>query len=394
MFDLPTTRAGAYVERSNAGETYSCYVPAVLPPNPAITISPEHNKLIGQINRMLGRFDVFGVLGEVPDTKLFIYNYVRKEALLSSQIEGTRSSFSDLLLFESDEVPSVPLDDVKEVSNYIKALYYGLKRIREDDFPLSIRLIKEMHELLLEGNRGSNKAPGEFRKSQVWLGGSTPSKAVFVPPPFEVIDDLLANFERFIHDYFGYTSPLIKAAVAHAQFETIHPFLDGNGRLGRLLITLIFCADSFLDEPIIYLSLYFKSHREAYYEALQRVRTEEDWEGWISFFLQGMLDTAQQAFDTSVRLTELIKQDTIRVSNLGRAAQSALDVYEKAKQDIIFSVADIREHLEISLPTIRKSIDELVNLGILQEITGKGRNRIWAYQTYLQILSEGAEPLG
>jgi len=391
MFDLPTSRKGRYVERIIDGEKVQAFIAPTLPPIPALALSLEHHDLLEKANRALGRLD--GITTLLPDTSFFIYNYIRKEAVLSSQIEGTQSSLSDLLLFESDEVPGVPLDDVQEVSNYAKAMQYGLKRVREDDFPLSSRLLKELHELLLDSSRGANKSPGEFRKSAVWLGGMRPSSAIFIPPPFELIDPLMANFESFLHDIPERTPTLIKAAVAHVQFETIHPFLDGNGRLGRLLITLLLCAEEVLTEPTLYLSLYFKTYRSEYYAALQRVRTEGDWEGWLRFFLQGVFDTAQQAFRAAQQLLELFATDRERTESLGRGAGSALQVLQIAQKRVLFSVTDISQELSIALPTIRRSIEALEAMGIFREITNKGRNRVWLYSDYLGILNEGIEPI-
>ena len=391
MFDLPTTRAGQYLERSIEGAGAACFVPAPLPPQPALVLTAEHHDVLEKANLALGRLD--GVTTLLPDTKFFIYNYVRKEAVLSSQIEGTQSSLSDLLLFESDEVPGVPVNDVREVSNYVRAMQCGLKRVREGGFPLSSRLFREMHALLLEGGRGGEKAPGEFRRSPVWLGGRRASEAVFVPPPAEYIAPLMTNLEEFLHDETGRIPTLIKAALAHAQFETVHPFLDGNGRLGRLLVTLLLCAEEVLAEPTLYLSLYFKTRRDAYYSALQRVRTEGDWEDWLLFFLQGVFDTAQQAFGTAQRLIELFSHDRRRAGTLGRGARSALRVLEYAQGRVLFSVPEANEALSISDPTIRSAVEGLQRLGILEEVTGKGKNRVWLYREYLHILSEGTEPL-
>ena len=262
LIELPTRREGMYLERIIDGERAQAFVPAPLPPVPPIQFSSEHYDLLEKANRALGRLD--GIAALLPDTAFFIYNYVRKEALLSSQIEGTQSSLSELLLFESDEIPGVPLDDVREVSNYVQAIQYGLKRIREDNFPISSRLLRELHAQLLKSGRGANRAPGEFRTTPVWLGGGRPSRAVFIPPPSEAVPDLMRNLEAFLHDIPERTPTLIKAALAHVQFETIHPFLDGNGRLGRLLITLLLCAEEVLSEPTLYLSLYFKTYRDAY----------------------------------------------------------------------------------------------------------------------------------
>jgi len=389
--DLPTQREGKYLERIIDGERVQAFVPAPLPPLPPVEFSGEHHDLLEKANRALGRLD--GITTLLPDSAFFICNYVRKEALLSSQIEGTQSSLSDFLLYENDGAPGVPLNDVLEVSNYVKAIQYGLKRIREDDFPISSRLFRELHAQLLESGRGANKAPGMFRTTLVWIGGRQPSQSVFIPPPAEAVADLMSNLEAFLHDMPERTPTLIKAALAHVQFETIHPFLDGNGRLGRLLITLLLCAEGVLSEPTLYLSLYFKTYRNAYYTALQRVRTEGDWEGWLAFFLRGVFDTAQQAFETAQQLITLFGRDRIRTETLGRAAGSALQVLQVAQRRVLFSALGANRELNMSLPTVRKSIEGLQGLGIVREITGKGRNKLWLYSEYLRILSEGTEPI-
>lgn len=317
--------------------------------------------------------------------------YVRKEALLSSQIEGTQSSLSDLLLFENKEVPLVPLDDVQEVSNYIAAMNYGLKRLAEN-FPLSLRLIREMHLELLSKGRGSSKQPGKFCKSQNWIGGTRPGNATFVPPPPDRLMDCIGDLERFLRDRKTYPV-LIRAALAHVQFETIHPFLDGNGRLGRLLITLMLCEEKALREPVLYLSLFFKTHRDRYYELLQLVRQTGDWEAWIEFFLDGVAETSEQGVPTARRLLQLFDEDHRKIANLGRAATSALRVHGELQQAPLLAVPIAAKKLGISQPTIQKSLNHLVRLGIVREITGRRRNRLYEYTRYLRILDEGTEPL-
>jgi Fic family protein len=280
-------RLGRYEVRHVMGESVRAYVPSALPPVPAIDMTPRLQALLERATLALGRLDGLSTL--LPDVSLFIYMYIRKEALLSSQIEGTQSSLTDLLLYENAAVPGVPLDDVQEVSRYVAAMTHGLNRLRED-FPLSLRLIREIHEVLMRDARGGDKLPGEFRRSQNWLGGTRPGNAVFVPPPHETVLDLMSNLESFL--YNEDTPTLVKAALAHVQFETIHPFLDGNGRTGRLLITFLMCADGMLGAPTLYLSLYFKTHRARYYDLLQRVRLEGAWEEWLEFFLEGVAETA------------------------------------------------------------------------------------------------------
>lgn len=391
--DFPGKTAGrlcTYVNRSVAGESYRCCIPPSLPPNPPLALDPDHYELMEQANRALGRLD--GLTALLPDTSLFIYFYVRKEALLSSQIEGTQSSFSDLLLYESKEVPGVPIEDVQEVSNYVAAMTHGLKRLREG-FPLSLRLMREIHGILLAKGRGADKTPGEFRRSQNWIGGTRPGNAMFVPPPAEDVIKLMGDLEKFLHGEPVKMPVLIKAALAHVQFETIHPFLDGNGRLGRLLITFLLCAEKALSEPILYLSLYFKTHRQEYYEHLQRVRTEGDWEKWLRFFLTGVMQTAEQATDAARSILSLFGKDRAKIEKLGRPAGSALRVHEYLQSKPITSVPMATKKLGLTEPTIRASLAHLQKLGIVKEMTGRQRNRLFVYRRYLDILDEGTEPL-
>lgn len=383
---------GHYVPGSLAGSRYQAFVPDPLPPDPPLDLGKAD--LIARKERAdqaLGRLD--GITMMLPDPELFLYQYVRKEALLSSQIEGTQSSLADLLLFELNEAPGVPLDDVEEVSNYVAALNHGLKRLRQDDFPLSLRLIREMHALLLQGGRGSSHQPGQFRTGQVWVGGSSPALAHFVPPPPEALVGLLGAFEKFLHQPSDQVPPLVKAALAHVQFETIHPFKDGNGRLGRLLIALILCAEGVLREPTLYLSLYFKHRRAEYYERLNSVRTKGDWEGWLRFFLDGVAETAQQAVDTAQRLLALLAADRARIALLGTRAGNVGLVYEQLARMVLAGVTQIRPKVALSDPTIRAAIATLSEMGILNELTGQRRHRVYVYQTYLEILGEGAQPL-
>ncbi|MDZ7801830.1 MAG: Fic family protein [Trueperaceae bacterium] len=387
----PNRRLGTYATRTVTGEKVHAYVPPPLPIDPPIELTGQRLGTLEAANRALGRLDGIDTL--LPDTTLFLYMYVRKEALLSSQIEGTQSSLSDLLLYEIDEMPGVPLDDVAEVSNYVRALTHGLRRIREDGFPLSSRLLREMHALLLAGGRGAAKAPGAFRRSQNWLGGTRPGNATFVPPPHEMVPDLMSDLERFLHDETTYTPPLLKAAVAHVQFESIHPFPGGNGRLGRLLITLSLCSDTVLQEPSLYLSLYFKRNRDAYYHLLQRVRTEGAWEAWLDFFLEGVRETGQQAHATARALVRLFDEDRSRVETLGRTANTGLRLHDHLKRHPYTSIRGAADALGLTFPTVRQRMDDLANLGIVTEVTGKARDRIWRYRRYVAMLAEGTEPL-
>lgn len=384
------SRLGSYVIISTVGETVRAFIPPPLPPKPALQITPELQDLIEKANRGLGRLD--GVARVFPQPELFLYMYVRKEALLSSQIEGTQSSFSDLLLFEASELPGVPIDDVEEVSNYVAAMNHALARMREG-FPLSLRLLRETHAKLLAGGRGADKMPGEFRRSQNWIGGTRPGNALFVPPPPEQVTACMGLLEKFLHDEPVKTPLLIKAALSHVQFETIHPFLDGNGRLGRLLITLLLCAEGALARPLLYLSLYFKTHRDAYYELLQRVRTEGAWEAWLEFFLQGVIDTTERATNAAQQILDLFGADRARIEKLGRPAASALRLHQLLQERAMTSIKGAATKLGLSTPTIIAALHHLEQLGVAREQTGKRRNRLFVYDAYLKILSEGTEPL-
>ena len=382
-------RLATYASSSVAGETVRAYVPPPLPPNPPVDLGPFYGQ-IEAANRALGHLD--GVTSILRDSPLFLYMYVRKEALLSSQIEGTQSSLSDLLLYESDASPTVPLDDVREVSNYVAAMDLGMQRLKEG-VPISNRLLREIHATLLTGGRGKTKDPGEFRRSQNWIGGTRPGNALYVPPPPQHVTDCMSDLEQFIHDRKKPLPLLVRAAFAHVQFETIHPFLDGNGRLGRLLVMLMLHAEEVLREPVLYLSLYLKTHRQTYYDLLQRVRTDGDWEGWLAFFLEGVKETSRQAADTAKAILALFDTDRKAIETLGRPAGSASQVHQYVQNKPVLSVADATKVLPLSAPTIRKSIDHLIDLGILSEKTGKRRDRIFVYDKYVHILGKGTDPL-
>lgn len=389
MAESAQSRLGRYVTNTVSGEAVRSFVPPPLPPDPPLRMEGMQH-LLEQANQAIGRLD--GVASVLPDISLFIYTYIRKEAVLSSQIEGTQSSLSDLLLFESDEVPGVPVEDVQEVSNYVAAMSHGLNRMRTG-FPLSNRLLREIHEILLSKGRGSGKQPGEFRRSQNWIGGSRPGNAAFVPPPPEMVSDCMSDLERFLHQENPELPILVRAGIAHVQFETIHPFLDGNGRLGRLLITFLLCAQGVLREPILYLSLYFKTHRAAYYELLDRVRTRGDWEAWLDFFLIGVRDTADQAAEAARRILVLFERDQQRIAQLGRPAASVLRVFQHMQKNPIVAIPSAAKKIGLSAPTVAKSLGHMIDAGILQEVTGRERHRLFVYQEYLSILNEGTEPI-
>lgn len=381
---------GAYQRASLSGIPYRAFVPVPLPPTPALTWTAELEDLRDQANRALGRLD--GITAVLPGTSLFLYQYVRKEAVLSSQIEGTRSSLSDLLLYELDDSPGVPIDDVREVSNYVAAMDYGLQRIR-DGFPISLRLLREMHSLLLRDSRGQHKESGAFRSTQVWLGGPSPDVAEFVPPPPDQLMLCLDALEKFLHDDPEPTPLLVKIALSHVQFETIHPFKDGNGRLGRLLITLLLCSEGVLNDPLLYLSLYFKQNRQSYYDRLQLVRSHGDWEGWMRFFLQGMHEVAQQAVTTAEKVLALFDEDREQLQRLRQGAGSAIRIHQLLQRRPIISAPLAASELSLSVTAVNNALARLEKIGMVRETTGQQRYRRFAYDAYLAILAEGTEPL-
>ena len=388
---------GNYATSVAGRETVRAFVPFSLPPDPPLDLTGSRQTLLEKATLALGRLDSIALL--LPDPQLFLYAYVRREAVLSSQIEGTQSSLSDLLLFELDEFPGVPFDDVVEVSNYVAALEHGMARLREG-FPLCNRLLREMHVLLMSRGRGSDKTPGEFRRSQNWIGGTRPGNALFVPPPPSEVETCMTALERFIHgagdndaQEAGKLPVLLKAALAHVQFETIHPFLDGNGRLGRLLIAMLLHEGGALSQPLLYLSLYFKQHRAMYYELLDRVRTDGDWEAWVDFFLEGVKQTAHGAVQTARRLVDLFREDTERAQGVGRSSANVLRVLDTLRQRPLCSLRQLAASAGISFPTASKAMLMLVEIGIARELTGQRRNRVFVYDAYLNILNEGGEAL-
>jgi len=376
------------VSISTVGEKAQAFVPAPLPPRPPIDWTPELRCKFDQALLALGRLDSVSTL--LPDTSLFLYMYVRKEAVLSSMIEGTQSSLSDLLLFELDQKPGVPPDDVREVSNYVAALDYGLALL-EEGLPLSLRLFREIHGVLLARGRGSNQTPGDFRRSQNWIGGTRPGNAAFVPPPAKEVLECMNKLELFLHDQPEPTPALLKAALAHVQFETIHPFLDGNGRLGRLLIALLLCEQKVLREPMLYLSLYFKTHRQVYYGLLNNVRRTGDWEAWLDFFAEAVIVTATQAVETAQQLLDLSNQDRDKISGLGRAAASTLQIHRALLEHPIATSGSLAEKTGITPATVNKALGHLEQLGIVKELTAQKRNRLFSYAGYIKIMSRGTE---
>lgn len=379
---------GEYSTLLIGGEPVRAFVPHSLPPEPPLDIDARLRDALDAALLALGRLDSVTTL--LPDTQLFLYMYVRKEAVLSSRIEGTQSSLSDLLLFELDEAPGVPIDDVVEVSNYVAAMKYGHDRLCEG-FPLSNRLLREVHGLLLAKGRGSDRDPGEFRRSQNWIGGTRPGNAAFVPPPADRVEECMAVLEKFLHDEPERTPVLLKAALAHLQFETIHPFLDGNGRVGRLLIPLILCQEKVLREPLLYMSLYLKQHRTRYFELLSSVRLTGDWESWILFFAEGMREMADVAVATARKLEQVAVEDRARIAALGRISGSALRIHQALQRRPLDSISRLVRETRLSAPTAASALAALAKTGIVREITGRKRNRLYSYERYLAILREGTD---
>jgi Fic family protein len=382
----PSGRDGRYVESTVAGETVRAFVPGPLPPDPPIDVT----RLLGRLSRAeraLGRLD--GISPLLPEQGLFLYMYVRKEAVLSSQIEGTQSTLTDLLRYEADAVAGSPIDDIRDVSNYVEAMTYGLERLKT--LPLSLRLIREMHARLLNSGRGAAHAPGEFRRSQNLIAGTRPGNAQFVPPPVSELGECLSAFEHFMHEESGPLPPLIKAGLLHVQFETIHPFLDGNGRIGRLLVILYLVIQGALPAPLLYLSLWLKTHRTRYCELLQEVREEGDWEAWLEFFLEGVEFTAVQAFDAATRIVRLFEKDRERIRTSRARVGSLLRVHDVLQKHPCVTSPQLAAATGLTKPTVNSVLGDLTELGILREVTGKQRGRVWAYHTYLAILDEGAD---
>ncbi len=391
MAPAPTTtsdRAGRFVQQGSGPDAFWAFHPNRLPPKPRLEIDATTQELLDRANQALGRLD--GVTLLLPDPDQFLYTFIRKEAVLSSQIEGTQSSLSDLLLFENDEAPGVPRQDAEETANYITAMNHGISQVLDPKgVPISSRLLREVHSLLLSSGRGSSSNPGEFRREQNWIGGTRPGNARFVPPPWAEVEPAIADLARFLHDMNQPTPILVKAAVAHAQFETIHPFLDGNGRVGRLLITLLLCSQGVLRRPLLYLSLFFKTHRDTYYEHLQRVRLDGAWEPWLKFFLEGVIEVAESTTETTQRLVRMLETDRRTINEFGRAAGTAHRVHDLAARMVVIRPPFAASLLEITEPPVYGAIRRLEGAGILREVTGRQRGKLYVYNEYLAILNEG-----
>jgi len=380
-------QTGEYRISSTTGEQVRAYIPKPLPPSPPLNLDGLY-PLLDRANQALGRLD--GSIALLPDTHVFLYFYIRKEAVVSSQIEGTQSTLSELLLFENGLGPAALMDDLKETSHYIRAMQHGLDRLKAG-FPVSLRLLREIHGVLLQGSRGSERTPGEFRRSQNWLGGTRPGNALFVPPPPEALIECLDAFEKYLYD--DHLPLLVKLGLLHVQFETIHPFLDGNGRLGRLLLTLLLCQSGVLREPLLYLSLYLKTHRNRYYELLQKVRIEGVWEEWLEFFLEGIAFTAGQAAETAAKLRQLFREDNARLHGLGKASGTAVQVHGYLQSNPVSSIRNIASGTAKTLPAIAQALAHLQQLGIVIEATGQRRNRLFVYQRCLDLVGAGTEPI-
>ena len=384
-----STRAGRYITQPTG---YRAFIPVPLPPSPPIQITGELQALLSQADRALGRLD--GSIQTLPHPDLFVYMYVRKEAVLSSQIEGTQSSLQDVLAAEARILAPNRPGDVKEVVNYVRAMNHGLKRLTE--LPVSVRLIREIHAELLKGVRGSHLTPGELRTSQNWIGpgGCTLNEATFIPPPPHELPQQLSELERFLHSDTGLPL-LIDIGLAHAQFETIHPFLDGNGRIGRLLITFLLCERRALLKPVLYLSYFFKRHRQEYYDELQSVRDAGTWEGWLTFFLRGIVEVSSQATDTARRILDLREAHRRSITDsLGRAAGNGHRVLEHLYQHPIVSVNEIQRLIGTTYPAANDLVSRMVDIGILREFTGQARNRKFNYQSYIELFHDPEPKVG
>jgi Fic family protein len=376
---------GYFSPISTVGEPARAFIPHPLPPEPPLELDGDLGSLLDSASIAIGRLDGISLI--LPDPELFLYTYIRQEAVLSSQIEGTQSSLSDLLRHELDGAPAALLEDVTEVSCYVDAMQHGLERLKNGE-PLSLRLLREIHARLLAHGRGSSKQPGEFRRSQNWIGGSRPGNARFVPPPPDAVLDCMGAMEKFLHNDPVQTRPLLKAALAHVQFETIHPFLDGNGRLGRLLITFLLCAEGVLRQPLLYLSLHFKRHRSTYYRLLQEVRETGNWEEWLRFFFDGIITTSAAATTTARRLLDLFATHR---KLLAEESATVLRLHERLQQHPVISTMAAAQALGVTHPTATKALRTLERHGIVREVTGGDYRRLYTYSDYLAILGEGTE---
>ncbi len=382
------SRNGAYERSQVQGVEFSAFIPNPLPPIPPLVMDDLHQGL-ESAHLAIGYLDA--LITRLPSIEPLLYSYIRREAIASSQIEGTQSTFEDLLTYELGGAPSSSFDDAAEVSNYVSALQHGISRLRSG-FPISSRLIREVHEVLMQGEAQRHLLPGEFRRSQNWIGGSSPATAAHVPPPPTEVLDCMSQLEQFIHDQRSTLPTVIVAGLAHAQFESIHPFLDGNGRAGRLLIALMLDQAQLLSEPALYLSLFFKQRRAEYYSLLGQLRENGDWELWLRYFVDGLVWTAEDCIAVTEELSERFEVDQQQLFRLGRRALSAGSAHEAFARRPMLNLRELSKESRLSLNTAASATDTLVELGIVSERTGQLRNRIFAYDAYIDILSRGGQP--
>ena len=378
-------QTGTYTNTTAAGERVPAFIPHALPPVPPVLLDGALAERLEAATLALGRLD--GISALLPDVGLFLYAYVRKEAVLSSAIEGTVSSLSDLLLFERDEAPGVPVEDAAEVSHYVAALEHATE-MQRSGMPIANRMLRETHRILLSHSRGAGKAPGEYRRSQNWLGGTRPGNASFVPPPHTAVPDCMAALERFVNARADGVPALLRAGMVHVQFETVHPFLDGNGRLGRMLVPLMLCDAGMIQAPLLYLSLYLKRHRTRYYSLLDAVRRQGDWEAWLAFFLDGVRETANEAVDAAQRSRALFAQDRDRIVATGQRTGSTLRVFDALRERPILTIADACRATSLTFPTVSAAMRLLTSLEIATELPRGRRARLFCYRDYLQLLQE------
>jgi len=377
------TRAGKKIKYGSGITEFFCFVPAELPPkNPTIQYDDEMIYLISEANRFIGRLDE--VTDNLISPSYFVYMYARKEATLSSQIEGTKATFSDLIKAEAGMADEVP-NDVKEIENYIKATSYGFERL--ENLPLSLRLIREIHAILMEGVRGENKTPGEFRKSQNWIGGYSINTASYIPPSVDYLNGCLDNFEKFMHEN-DRIAPLVKVALIHSQFEMIHPFLDGNGRVGRLLIAFYLAANDILHKPTLYISKFIKRNQQAYYDCLYNIHTKGDYETWIKFFLTGVIETAKEAVEIARDITALREEDIRKINALGRTSANAMAIYEGLFDKPTISIEEATSRLNISVATGGRLLDRLCEEGILSNLDNRKRKKVFVYKRYIDVFNK------
>ncbi|KPK44257.1 MAG: cell filamentation protein Fic [Planctomycetes bacterium SM23_25] len=378
-----SNRAGNFVEQPGG---FKAFIPSPLPPDPPIRLSKELWKVLSRADLALGRLD--GAANILPNPDLFVAMYVRKEAVLSSQIENTQASLADVIEYEAKVSSHRPLPpDVGEVFNYVRAMNHGLNRL--EHLPLSLRLIREIHGILMEGVRGGQRAPGEFRREQNWIGpdGTNLQGAVFIPPPVPEMHESLHQFERYLHQDEKLPD-LVKVGLVHAQFETIHPFLDGNGRIGRLLITFLLCQTGVLKRPLLYLSQYLTKHKQGYYDWLMAVRLRGDWEGWLQFFLEGIARVATEAADKARRITALRQTHQEKIATRGRIKPTCLRLLDLLYQAPILSAKNVEKWLKVSQPTAHSLVKHLEGIDLLREITGRARDRVYRYEEYWKLLNE------